>query len=435
MEYPLDHVFSDLPDRIVEHKFGDDTLLLAPDLPAWLLVNSVQYELYSNLRRRRPISESIESLCRSVDYSQEDAAKEMQVLISMGYNNGFIQGSSEARSFQKELILYLTEDCNLRCRHCFVSAGTNSQSLSEIAVRKHMLEYSSINPNGKVLLTGGEPFLHPDLNNIAQAGHKLGLKISINTNGMFLNREWIKNHGQLLHGLQISIDGFTPDVHDYVRGKGSFEKSWKAVKECVLYLPDNVVFRISVSVFPHNIQNIRNTMLSSIESIDPKRRMVVVFNPVLPVGRAGSSESTSFMFINDNLRKTLRDLDANGWPIGTDIQSAVRQHKCGIGESIVVRANGKMAPCNFSETQARFSSLSDGFEFFQSNHKNDTVDASKICSGCDVRYVCFGGCQVLNRMEGEGPLEPNCGPKRFRSVLSAIFEDELVHRSEVLEEI
>jgi len=436
MEYSADDKVDVIRKGVVEYNFDDYILLLVPDRPSWILVNKLQYKLYKELCKGRTISETIENVCNSYGYLYKSVLKEMQIFISMSVNNGFLVSLKvKDRVFEQELVLYITEDCNLRCKHCFVSAGKNNITLTLNKVKDYLYEYSTLKPEGKVLLTGGEPFLHPDINQIVEFGYKSKLKISINTNGTLLNREWLYRYGKMLHGLQISIDGFTPDVHDSIRGKGSFEKSWQALKYCMEILPEEVICRISVSVFPQNVKNIKDNILSSLDSLDPNRRIVVVFNPVVLLGRAHLSQTSNYAFIYEKLQETIRELDNSGWFLGTDIQSSVRQKKCGIGEYVVVRANGKMAPCNFSNDQNEFTSLRQAFEFFKKKYTSRTVDISDICSDCDVRYICFGGCQVMNELEGKGPLSPKCGPERIKYLLSLIVEDELAHRNEILQEV
>ena len=435
MEYLSEQVFEEMPLCVVEHRVENNILLLAPDLPAWVLVNESQHQLYKFLNEGESIDQSIKKISDGFGLSHEDAFNEMRVFVSMASNNGFLQARAEDRVFEKELVIYLTEDCNIRCKHCFLSAGKEKHSLPVDVIEKYLVEYASIKPSGKVLLTGGEPFLHPDLDRIIETGHNAGLKISVNTNGTLLTREWIGKNGAMLHGLQISIDGFSPDMHDSIRGAGSFVKSWRAVDDCVQTLPEGVVFRISVSVFPQNVQDIIDNILPSLCAVDPDRRMVVIFNPVAPLGRAKSTQSSNYAFINNHFRETFEALDANGWSTGSDIQSSIRQAKCGIGEYIVVRANGKMTPCNFSNDQNEFNSISDGLEFFKRQYQNCTVEFSSTCNKCDVRYICFGGCQVVNALEGKGTLEPNCDSGRVRAVLSIIVEDEVGHRNEILDEM
>lgn len=434
MEYNIDQKIDVIASDFVEYVFEDDILLLAPKKPAWLLVNRIQYKIYENLSANKSISESIDKVFVDCNLSKEQIIKELQVMLSMCINNGFMKNThTEERKFEKELVIYLTENCNIKCRHCFIEAEDGRSFLPQVKIRQYLNEYAKIKPNGKILLTGGEPFLHPDFGEIISYGFKKGLKISINTNGTLLTETWLENYGQMIYGLQISIDGFNSKIHDNIRGKGNFQKSWRMVKTSAEILPENVMLRLSVSVFPDNVEHLKGCMLGALELVDPSRRIAIVLNPVAPLGRAEESQSSSYAMISEELTDTLRLLDESGWNMGSDLQSSIKQKKCGIGEYIVLRSNGKMAPCNFSSELFTFETLREGFEFYNKKYKNCNVDNSEICSECDVRYICFGGCQVVNALKGGDILKPICDDNRVRSVLSTIVADERMHRKEIVE--
>ena len=60
--------------------------------------------------------------------------------------------------FPSEIIFSVTENCNLKCGHCYVSRDKNS--LDTESCLKFLETYPS--QNEKNGFTGGEPFLHLD---------------------------------------------------------------------------------------------------------------------------------------------------------------------------------------------------------------------------------------------------------------------------------
>ena len=87
----------------------------------------------------------------------------------------------------------LTPVCNMNCRMCYVRMSHQQQqairplrsaaewlSLAEEA-KKHGLLY--------LLLTGGEPFLHPEFRQILTGLQKMGFVISINSNGTLIDED------------------------------------------------------------------------------------------------------------------------------------------------------------------------------------------------------------------------------------------------------
>ncbi len=122
-----------------------------------------------------------------------------------------------------ELWFHITNKCNLTCSHCLFSCSPREkQELRANKILKIAAEANALGCNVFVL-TGGEPFVHPEIGLIIDGILKLGdTHLCILTNGMNLSKVlktyWIDC--DRFH-LQISVDG-RQDRHDKIRGKGSF---------------------------------------------------------------------------------------------------------------------------------------------------------------------------------------------------------------------
>ena len=135
------------------------------------------------------------------------------------------------------LTLFVTGRCNLRCRHCFhwkeVEAGVDGPSLEEVDALA-----SSVAEMGPLLwlsLGGGEPFLRPDLPEIAASFGRRGLRhLAIPTNGLVPRQHealgrMLEENPETYVSVAVSIDG-PPDVHDAIRAlPGSHAKAKEAV--------------------------------------------------------------------------------------------------------------------------------------------------------------------------------------------------------------
>ena len=133
---------------------------------------------------------------------------------------------------------HLTERCNLRCTHCYQTGGKIEElSLDEIREvldeiidmleawsETYQLEFSpSLN------ITGGEPFLRKDLFEILEEMSGAGFKIFLLTNGTLIDEEKAEHLARLgINGVQVSIEG-PEEIHDSIRGSGSFAASCKGV--------------------------------------------------------------------------------------------------------------------------------------------------------------------------------------------------------------
>ncbi|RKX74263.1 MAG: anaerobic ribonucleoside-triphosphate reductase activating protein [Spirochaetes bacterium] len=80
-----------------------------------------------------------------------------------------------------------TAGCNLRCPYChnpeLVSGAPHSDMLPIKEFRSFLLKRKAV--LGGVCITGGEPLLHQDIDELIDYIHELGLKVKIDTNGTF----------------------------------------------------------------------------------------------------------------------------------------------------------------------------------------------------------------------------------------------------------
>jgi radical SAM protein with 4Fe4S-binding SPASM domain len=121
----------------------------------------------------------------------------------------------------------LTGRCNLRCRHCYLEAGSGEQ-MQELTTNegRNLIRELGEMKIPVLLFSGGEPLLRPDLWELAEYARSQGLRIVLSTNGTLITpavAERIKDCGFAYVG--VSIDG-GQKVHDAFRGiEGSFEKA------------------------------------------------------------------------------------------------------------------------------------------------------------------------------------------------------------------
>lgn len=136
------------------------------------------------------------------------------------------------------LTLFVTGACNLRCRHCFhwreVADGVPGPALADVV--RLADSAARLGPLLWVAFGGGEPFLRPDLPELARAFARHGLRhLSIPTNGLverqFESVERItRAHPDTFLNVSVSFDG-PPDVHDAIRQvPGGHARSLEAVR-------------------------------------------------------------------------------------------------------------------------------------------------------------------------------------------------------------
>ncbi len=80
--------------------------------------------------------------------------------------------------------LEITRQCNLRCAHCFVEGGVKRNGELETSRILRLLDEWAALGVFSVIVTGGEPTVHPDFVEIVNYAHRLGFVVGIATNGI-----------------------------------------------------------------------------------------------------------------------------------------------------------------------------------------------------------------------------------------------------------
>lgn len=128
-----------------------------------------------------------------------------------------------------------TYACNLRCRHCYASAGVplrDEMSLEEKLKTAENLADAGVTA---VAFSGGEPLVKKDLFRVMRELRERGIFIAVATNGTLITREVARKLKEAGAGfVQISLDGSTPEVHDSFRGiPGAYEMTIRGIRNCV----------------------------------------------------------------------------------------------------------------------------------------------------------------------------------------------------------
>lgn len=137
----------------------------------------------------------------------------------------FSQG--ERTPVGRRLWAYTNFDCNLACVYCCAESSPRAAArrLEPDLARDVFGEFRVLGGR-ELLLTGGEPFMHPELGELVDAA--AGLERTILTNAMIFGRG---RRRELLESLdrsvtlQVSLDSATPELHDRQRGAGSWARA------------------------------------------------------------------------------------------------------------------------------------------------------------------------------------------------------------------
>ncbi|MBI5658842.1 MAG: radical SAM protein [Nitrosomonadales bacterium] len=152
------------------------------------------------------------------------------------------------------LAINLTKRCNLACAHCYMDADTlkhgGENELATEEVRGLLNDIAGRSTETMVVLTGGEPLMRRDLEDMLAHGAGLGLSMVVGTNGVALTDrrvQSLKAAGAM--GVGISVDSLDPQKHDTFRGlPGAWEKTLEGIEACKCHdLPFQIHFSVTES--------------------------------------------------------------------------------------------------------------------------------------------------------------------------------------------
>jgi MoaA/NifB/PqqE/SkfB family radical SAM enzyme len=162
------------------------------------------------------------------------------------------------------LILFVTSTCNLRCGFCCYAEHLNTAR--DIPLERLQALARTAPPFRALLVSGGEPFLRRDLDQVMQAFTARGVEaISIPTNGWYDDRtlatlgRFLVADDRTIVNLSVSVDGFAPH-HDRIRGRErSFERLCRTLRrlEPLQDAHANLRVRLNTVVTADNVADVR----------------------------------------------------------------------------------------------------------------------------------------------------------------------------------
>lgn len=131
------------------------------------------------------------------------------------------------------LWIYTNFDCNLACDYCCVRSSPRTARRALGPDRVHRLAQEAVEAGVReLILTGGEPFLLPDLDQLV-ASCTTALPTILLTNAMLLRgrrMDMLRRMDCDRLTLQVSLDSATPDLHDEHRGPRSWERALAGIR-------------------------------------------------------------------------------------------------------------------------------------------------------------------------------------------------------------
>ena len=284
------------------------------------------------------------------------------------------------------LLVEITDRCNLSCVHCYL--GETSGIDLPLEITEPLLEEFESMGGLRLVVTGGEPMLHPDFDRINSLAAGRAFRSILVTNATLLNEKTVPTLG--FHEVQVSLDGME-EGHDFIRGEGSFSRALKGIDSLRSAGKD-----ISIATMIHR-RNLEE--LDSLESL-VKSLGAVSWTLDVPC-EAGRLTGETAVLLPD-FREAAEDLER---AFGSEQHQPSGDYACG-AHLAFVKANGLFAKCGFYD-EWHGGPVSDGLR--EAWLRLPRMRLADLDCECEYLTECGGGCrfraETASSRTGPDPLK------------------------------
>ena len=326
----------------------------------------------------------------------------------------YLNRKAAAKKTPLSVALELTPVCNMACRMCYVRMDKKTQE--SIAPLRSGSEWIRIAEQAReqgllyILLTGGEPFTHPEFRDIISGLHKQGFIVSVNSNGTLINEktiEWLK----LTPPCRINITLYGASDETYARLCGKTDGFTRVTRAIELLQDAGITVKINVSLTPYNADDLegifafckeRNLLISATSYMFPPLRRDNTcigrndrFSPEEAAYYAAKIES----LLNGEEAFLKRAVEGNFASLAAKMDEECGEDCDGEGDSIRCRAgkctgwvtwDGKLLACGMIPDDNAPNVFDVGYmnAWKIVTAKTDEIRLPAACRACDVKDTC-----------------------------------------------
>lgn len=189
--------------------------------------------------------------------------------------------------------------CNLACGYC-----NEYDKVSEpvpFATMTRRLDKLRALGASAIIISGGEPTLHPQLDDIIRHARGLGMLVGLITNGYYLTKERIERLNQAgLDYMQISVDNIVPDKVS--------QKSLKVIDRYLVNLSQYAQFHINInSVLGGGVRNPQDAVTVA------ERAVELGFSSSLGIIHDGDGQLKPMSGAEEQIYQKLKSFGKTSW--------------------------------------------------------------------------------------------------------------------------
>lgn len=304
----------------------------------------------------------------------------------------------------------LTARCNLDCRMCYIHKRANDAIVrqKELTAREWLDFAAAAQKQGMLLLllTGGEPFLRPDFREIYTGCRKLGLLVSINSNGTLITDEMVEFLAKdPPMRVNLTLYGASAETYERLCGDpGAYDRAYHAV----LKLKEaGIRVKLNYSMTPMNDMDV-----SAVYAFAKKHDLLIqtatyMFPPVracetsactiqrLTPEQAGRArfEYDLYRFNEEELEKRMQSILAGKHIDDPDKECQelpTERIRCRAGSTTFwMTYDGQMRPCGMMQVptvDARAAGFDAAWE--QTRREREEIMLPAKCTACKWKEIC-----------------------------------------------
>lgn len=263
------------------------------------------------------------------------------------------------------LRISITEHCNLRCTYCMPAEGISLTPRPHLMTADEIVSIAQTFVNlgvTKIRLTGGEPLVRRDAKDIISRLGKLGVELTLTTNGILVHDfiDTFKEAG--ITSLNVSIDSLKKDKFNQITRRNYFEK---LIENLDLLEVNNFKIKLNVVV----IKGFNDNEIIDFIELTKERDIQIRFIEFMPFdGNRWDKEKlvsyaeilsqlnpfygeTRVLRIQDKPNDTAKNHKIDSYKGTFSVISSVTNPFCSTCNRIRLTADGKLKNCLFSNTE------------------------------------------------------------------------------------
>lgn len=397
------------------------TLAIDGEGPHWVTTNATGAMLLRGCTGEHTVAELASRLATRFGAPADAALRDTLAFLERLEQIGFIgqsprltppyRGRSSAVRLGRlaDLYLFLTNDCNLRCSHCYVSSGDHvpPREMTTEEVFRLVDEARDLGV-GRFLITGGEPFMARDIFEII--GYVTAESdLVLLTNGLFFSDKYLQrlaeSRGRGRLSFQVSLDGPTAQLHEAIRGRGTFDKTLGGIRRAIAA---GLELSVSTAVSERTLDQMAD-VTRLVASLGVHTQHILWMQEW---GRA-LDHRPELMTPPSRVVKVMRDCRAVGDELGVTIDNDAslrvrvkgkhgrKTDLCSCGwDSLAVFSDGEVYPCVWLAGAPGMecgSVLEQPLETIWRQSpvlgqvRDVSVQTREKCSDCHLKFLCAGG--------------------------------------------